>query len=173
MSVDTFRKDELPELLNDLNQTHQKMQTNLSALFSEIRKWPNEASENTLALNRRSLLSLLSKLSDMLLELSLTRASARLESIVMQQVKVSPEEAYGIASDHRLDWKNARAKLVDTWRDVDLARDDLRTDLDLVLSGDLGSDSMGSGQFRSDESRGECGIGTRYPSFQNKGKKSI
>lgn len=158
MSVDTFRKDELPELLNDLNQTHQKMQTNLSALFSEIRKWPNEASENTLALNRRSLLSLLSKLSDMLLELSLTRASARLESIVMQQVKVSPEEAYGIASDHRLDWKNARAKLVDTWRDVDLARDDLRTDLDLVLSGDLGSDSMGSGQFRSDESRVSVGL---------------
>ena len=153
MSVDTFENDELPVLLKDLNQTHRKIRANLSALFSEIQNWQQKANKNTLELNRRSLVSLLSELSDMFLELSLARASARLESIVMKQVKVSPEEAYGIAAHHRLDWKNARAKLVDTWRDADLARDDLRTDLDLVLSGDLGSDSMESGHFRSDESR--------------------
>ncbi|NDH17306.1 MAG: TolC family protein [Opitutae bacterium] len=44
------------------------------------------------------------------------------------------------------------------WRAADLARDDLRTDLDLVLSGDLGSDSMKSGQFKSDESSWSVGL---------------
>ena len=57
-----------------------------------------------------------------------------------------------------MDWKNYRASLVDVWRKADLAKEDLKTDLDLVLSGDLGSDSMGAGQFESDESRLRVGI---------------
>ena len=94
----------------------------------------------------------------MFLELSLARASARLESIVMEEVEVEPSEAWKIASVERLDWMNARAALVDVWREADLARDDLRTDLDLVLSGDLGSDKLGSGHFQSSESRLRVGL---------------
>ena len=41
---------------------------------------------------------------------------------------------------------------------ADLAKDDLRTDLDVVLSGTLGSDSMGAGQFESDESLLRVGL---------------
>lgn len=158
MSVDTFNHDDLPVLLQDLRKAKEKIRENLLDLFSELREWQKAAGQNTLTLNRSRAVDLLSDLSDLFLELSLTRASARLESIVLDYIKISPEEAYGIASNHRLDWKNARAKLVDMWRDVDIARDDLRTDLDLVLSGDLGSDSMGAGQFRSDESRVSVGI---------------
>lgn len=158
MSVDTFNHDDLPVLLQDLRIAKEKISKNLLDLFSELRLWQKAAGQNTLKLNRIQVVALLSDLSDLFLELSLTRASARLESIVLDHIKISPDEAYGIASNHRLDWKNARAKLVDSWRDVDIARDDLRTDLDLVLSGDLGSDSMGAGQFRSDESRVSVGI---------------
>ena len=158
MSVDTFNHADLPMLLEDLRQAQKKIGKNLLDLFSKLRLWQKAAGKNTLKLNRSRVVALLSELSDLFLELSLTRASARLESIVLDHIKISPDEAYGIASNHRLDWKNARAKLVDSWRDVDLARDDLRTDLDLVLSGDLGSDSMGAGQFRSDESRVSVGI---------------
>jgi hypothetical protein len=158
MSVDTFNHADLPMLLEDLRQAQKKISKNLLDLFSKLRLWQKAAGQNTLKLNRSRVVALLSELSDLFLELSLTRASARLESIVLDHIKISPDEAYGIASNHRLDWKNARAKLVDSWRDVDLARDDLRTDLDLVLSGDLGSDSMGAGQFRSDESRVSVGI---------------
>ena len=158
MSVDTFNHDDLPVLLQDLRIAKEKISKNLLDLFSELRLWQKAAGQNTLKLNRSQVVALLSDLSDLFLELSLTRASARLESIFLDHIKISPDEAYGIASNHRLDWKNARAKLVDSWRDVDIARDDLRTDLDLVLSGDLGSDSMGAGQFRSDESRVSVGI---------------
>jgi hypothetical protein len=158
MSVDTFNHDDLPVLLQDLRKAKEKIKENLLDLFSELREWQKATGQNTLILNRSRAVDLLSDLSDLFLELSLTRASARLESIVLDYIKISPKEAYGIASNHRLDWKNARAKLVDMWRDVDIARDDLRTDLDLVLSGDLGSDSMGAGQFRPDESRVSVGI---------------
>ena len=53
---------------------------------------------------------------------------------------------------------NARARLVDVWRDTALARDDLRSDLDLVLSGDLGSTDRGAGHFRRDEGRLNLGL---------------
>ena len=95
----------------------------------------------------------LNNLTGVVLELSLARASVRLESIVMIEVSVDPKNAHEVASKERLDWMNARAALVNTWRMSDLARDDLRTDLDLVLSGDLGSDSMNSGHFNSHEGR--------------------
>ena len=52
--------------------------------------------------------------------------------------------------------------MVDVWRDAALARDDLRTDLDLVLSGDLGSRKSGSGHFRGDE--GRVGLGLQFDS---------
>jgi outer membrane protein TolC len=52
----------------------------------------------------------------------------------------------------------ARARLVDVWRAAALARDDLRSDLDLVLSGDLGSNRSDAGHFRSDESKLSIGL---------------
>ena len=77
----------------------------------------------------------------------------------MEEVEVDAGEAWEIASAERLDWMNARAALVDVWREADLARDDLRTDLDLVLSGDLGSDRLGStGHFKSSEGRVRVGL---------------
>ena len=109
--------------------------------------------------NKRGILAKhLNNLTGVVLELSLARASVRLESIVMIEVSVDPKNAHEVASKERLDWMNARAALVNTWRMSDLARDDLRTDLDLVLSGDLGSDSMNSGHFNSHEGRVQLGI---------------
>ncbi|MEC9123344.1 MAG: hypothetical protein VX969_04300, partial [Verrucomicrobiota bacterium] len=82
----------------------------------------------------------------------------RLESIVMKEVRVETEYALRMASEKRLDWMNARAALVDAWRQADLARDDLRTDLDLVLSGELGSTALGSGNFRPAEGGASVGF---------------
>ena len=76
----------------------------------------------------------------------------------MDGIDISPERATQTASLNRMDWKNNRARLVDVWRKADLAKDDLRTDLDLVLSGNLGSDSMGSGHFESDNSSVSVGV---------------
>ena len=81
-------------------------------------------------------------------------------------VEVDAGEAWEIASAERLDWMNARAALVDAWREADLARDDLRTDLDLVLSGDLGSDRLGAGHFKSSEGRVRVGLGVGFSTLK-------
>jgi len=49
-------------------------------------------------------------------ELSLVQARARLETITIEPIQMSPEEALEIARAARQDWMNNRATVVDTWR---------------------------------------------------------
>ena len=158
MGSEAFGDDELDRVVSDLNASFLR----LNKQFSDY--WVNLSalllSTDTLAIDqfRAGLAVSLNDLTGLFLELSLARASARLESIVMEEVEIDAREAWKTASSERLDWMNARAALVDVWREADLARDDLRTDLDLVLSGDLGSDRLGAGHFQSSESRVRIGM---------------
>ena len=158
MGAEAFGNEELDRVVSDLNVTFVRLSgqfagywENLAELLSTFDVLPIDQARGRLAES-------LNELTGMLLELSLARASARLESIVMEEVEIETAKAWEVASVARLDWMNARAALVDVWREADLARDDLRTDLDLVLSGDLGSDQLGSGNFQSSESRVRVGL---------------
>ena len=158
MGSDAFKDSDLDDLVRDLNTSISTLSVALKEFDSALSEWIENADDIPVDAARGRLSVLLNGFSGTLLELSLAKASARLESIVMEEIKIQPNEAAGIASDNRMDWKNNRAKLVDVWRNADLAKDDLRTDLDVVLSGTLGSDSMGAGQFESDESRVRVGL---------------
>ena len=158
MSLEAFRDEDIDQLWRDLNSTAQSLLTSLSGFEDKMFEWKKNASEQNLENARGKLAFIVNEFSGTLLELSLIKASARLESIVLEKAEISPANDAQTASSNRMDAKNNRAALVDIWRAADLARDDLRTDLDLVLSGDLGSDSMKSGQFKSDESSWSVGL---------------
>ena len=158
MGSDTFKDNDLDDLLRDLNGSISSLENAFKEFDSSLNEWIEIADTIPLDAARGRLSVLLNGFSGTLLELSLAKASARLESIIMEEIEILPNEATEVASDNRMDWKNNRARLVDVWRNADLAKDDLRTDLDVVLSGTLGSDSMGSGQFESDESRLRVGL---------------
>jgi hypothetical protein len=158
MGAEAFGDDELDRVVSDLNATSARLNEQFSDYWENLEKILLSIDTLPLDQARGRLAESLNELTGMFLELSLARASARLESIVMEEVEVDAKKAWAIASVERLDWMNARAALVDVWREADLARDDLRTDLDLVLSGDLGSDRLGSGHFQSSESRVRVGL---------------
>lgn len=158
MGEKAFQEKELEDLAIDLNQTSLRLEAELNIQWDKLEQRMEGLSSLPIEKARSGLASQINELSGLVLELSLTRASVRLESISMVDVSVDSKQAHDMASQWRLDWMNARASLVDSWRMADLARDDLRTDLDLVLSGDLGSDSMGSGHFKSSEGRVRVGI---------------
>jgi hypothetical protein len=158
MNIDTFSDDDLDQLVIELKASIGGIRSSLDTLSNDILAWKSKNKNRSLAVARTELSALLNAYSGTLLELSLTQASARLESIVMREAIVSPHDDARNASTHRMDSKNNRAQLVDIWRKADLARDDLRTDLDLVLSGDLGSDALNAGSFESDESEWRVGL---------------
>ena len=81
--------------------------------------------------------TLLSDLSDDVLDLSLVQARARTEVVQLVPIDLKWDAALQIAGRYRRDWMNARAALVDSWRLIEFNADNLESSLDVVLLGDV------------------------------------
>lgn len=95
-------------------------------------------------LNEKLLLAIPGHLTDLsatVLELSLVQARARTESVSLPDVEITSDRAIDIARENRLDWMNARASLVDSWRLIEFNADNLESDLDVVFTGDISNAS--------------------------------
>jgi hypothetical protein len=99
-------------------------------------------------------------LSGQLLELSLAQAGARLEAITFDPIELSNEQALAIAAAYREDWMNARAALVDSWRLIYFNANDLKSDLNVVFSGDIGN--VGDNPFKLRSTRGRLRVGLEF-----------
>ena len=102
----------------------------------------------------------LTVLSNYLIEFSLTQAQARSNSIELQDVNMDAESATAIARCLRLDWMNARASLVDTWRQIEFAADQLESQFDLVFDGSVGN--VGDNPFNLRFDNGNLRGGFRF-----------
>lgn len=98
--------------------------------------------------------------AELLSNLSVIQARARLESVSLVRVDLRPEEAIKIARQNRPDWMNARAALVDEWRQIEIAANALRSDLNVQFSGDLGT--VGDNPFRFSGSNGRLRVGVEF-----------
>jgi len=105
-------------------------------------------------------MQLLEPLLLQLSDLSLIQARARLDSVSLIPVDITPEEALEIARQNRLDWMNARAALIDQWRQIQIAANRLRSDLDVTFSGDVAT--TGDNPFSFDSNTGQLRVGFRF-----------
>ena len=95
---------------------------------------------------------LLRKFSGELLKLTPIQARARVETIELVDVQMSPEEAVEIARHFRRDWMNARAALVDSWRLIKFNANDLKSRVDVIFEGDV--QNVGDNPLRLDTNTG-------------------
>ena len=158
MTGDAFRDKDLDAIAEQLKLSGERLTADFTKSREDMETLRVDLPNLEIQALRSRIVAGLADFSGLLLELSLARASARLEAIVMEDVRVEAKEALEVARERRLDWMNARAKLVDVWRDAALARDDLRSDLDLVLSGDFGSNRSDAGHFKADEGKLSLGL---------------
>jgi len=107
---------------------------------------------------RDQLESLALRLAMRLSDLSLVQARARAETLTLVPVDLDPGEALEVARANRLDWMNARAAVVDVWRQIQLKINALRSDLDVTLSGDLGTIGNDPLRFRHTTGRLRAGV---------------
>jgi hypothetical protein len=110
----------------------------------------------------KELNALSAQLSDLLLELSLVHAEIRLQGITLLPIEIEPREAYAFAQLNRLDWMNARANLVDKWRKIEFFANDLKSDLDLVVDGQLAT--RGDNVLNFDDDRSRVRLSVEYDS---------
>ena len=111
---------------------------------------------------RKELAELATEMSGRLLELSLDQAAARLEGITLSPINVQPEASIEVARANRLDWMNARANLVDAWRQIEFDANELEADLDLVISG--GAGQVGNDARPLDVENGVLRFGLQFDS---------
>ena len=93
-----------------------------------------------------------------LVSLSLMQTRTRLDAMMLMPVSVTPEEAFRIASENRLDWMNRKAQLVDTWRQMDITADQLKGVLDLTFDGTLGTADQNGVNFSKNNSNLSVGL---------------
>ena len=88
----------------------------------------------------------------------LAQARAKLEKISVDTFELDFEDALNIALHNRLDFKNARAALVDTWRQIKIRENQLLSTVNLTASGDLYTKKNNPVSFRAETGSLRFGI---------------
>ncbi len=164
----TAEVQRIEQQLEQANQTElplleqRYVDARVRAQAAQDRLAEKEKELETLKAQPRQILAsdLLEPLTIQLSDLSLIQVRARLDQVSLTPVTTSPEEALEIARRNRLDWMNARAALVDQWRQIQIAANRLRSDLDVTFSGDMST--IGDNPFGFHSTTGELQVGFRF-----------
>ena len=163
----------LPGLQSQLDQTMGKVadiEATLLATKQSIESFPQDRAAMTEQvlydyINLTLLRGIPKQLTDLyndILELSLLQAQARSNSISLAEVNLDAKTALEIARCLRLDWMNARAALVDSWREIEVVADQLEAQVDLVFEGSIGN--FGDNPFKIRGETGTLNAGLRFDS---------
>ena len=104
---------------------------------------------------------LLTELNGIVLEMALLQVAARSNIINITNVNIDPTAAFETARCFRRDWMNARAALVDRWRQIEFFADQLESQVDLVLTGEIGN-ANADNPFRIRYEDGNLRAGFRF-----------
>lgn len=128
--------------LGDLDARFQAADASLSELGRGL-------TDSNRGVTADALVALAGSMSDLVQELSLIQARARLEAVVLTPVRLAPEQAFQVARANRLDWMNNRASLVDSWRLITFNANALRSDLTVSVDGDISTLGDNAARFRA------------------------
>lgn len=98
--------------------------------------------------------------------LAISQIRVRLETITLLPTTISPEEAFCIAEENRLDWMNQRATLVDAWRQIDIKANQLKGDLNVRVEGEYGR--IDQNGVNMDSSTGQVRVGLEWDTPLNR-----
>jgi len=143
-----------------LGKRYETMTKDVADAFAALRTHAKEMARMELEPARSRLIELSSRLSGLMLALSLDQTAIRLETLALPPVEMRPEAALAIARENRLDWMNARARLVDGWRQIDVSANPLLSGLTLTANGEAGSINNTSARF--DARNGNLRLGLRF-----------
>ena len=138
----------------------------LAELKSSLRELKAALGDMTREKARAELRDMSGDFSGLLLSISLTQTAVRLESATLPEVTISEEDAVAIARENRLDWMNARARLVDAWRKVEFHANALKSGLTFTADGGFGTVQNKAAGF--DARTGVARIGLRFDTPLNR-----
>jgi len=159
LDPELFSGEHLIDSQQRLGRNQARLQEAFTKTWLELRELKGSLAAREKNAARKDFLKLATRLSGLLLELSLDQAASRLESVTMVNVDLPSVKALEVARENRMDWMNKRADLHDTWRRTGLYRNALKSSLDLVVAGDL--DAEDDKPLRFGRNRGKFRGGLR------------
>ncbi len=138
----------------------------LAGLKTDTQKLQQHLGELAVEKARADLRDLAGSFSGLLLSISLNQTAIRLESATLPRISISEEEALSIARENRLDWMNARARLVDSWRKMEVYANALRSGLTFTAESGLGTVRKDAAKF--DARTGYARAGLRFDTPLNR-----
>ncbi len=96
-----------------------------------------------------------------ILALQLVQARARSEAIELRNIDIKAEQALEVARKYRRDWMNARAGLVNAWRNIEFVADQLQGTLDVFFSGDIANENLNQ-PFSLSSNRARLRVGVQF-----------
>jgi outer membrane protein TolC len=144
--------------LKQLEETLQSLEMRLGQTQDELDKIANGVNNDNLDERLIELIIWLRELLGLQQEIELAQARGRLESVSLEKVQLDSHKALAIAKANRLDLKNQRADLVNTWRLIAFNANALNADLDLTVKGDVQTVGNNLAKFDTDDSSLSMGV---------------
>ena len=101
-------------------------------------------------------------LNDRITTLLVVQTQIRLFLIDLSPLKIESDLAIEVALENRLDLKNSRAAVVDAYRSVEIAADQLQSDLSVSASANLQSDPTRDNAFSFDGDENQYNVGVEF-----------
>lgn len=158
--VDVLEQPSLLAELQRLRETYVELQRRFAASANASENLLRSMGTQGSNVATDELVRATTELDSLLQELALVQARARLESVVLEPIRMEYDQALAIARSNRLDWMNNRAALVDTWRLITFNANALRSNLDIVFEGDIAS--TGNNPVRFQAPNGVLRAGVRF-----------
>lgn len=162
LSLEPMRLDgaALDARVKQLEERIDHVSRELDKTYAQLREFEKGLLGLELDAARSQLSDTVSDLSGLLLALSLDQTATKLESASLPPIEIEEASAIAIAKENRLDWMNARARLVDSWRKVDYYSNRLMSGLTLTFDGNMGT--LRDDSFRFDGRTGVLRMGLRF-----------
>ncbi len=162
-----YKYDVAPELFDEalirrrIDQHEIRLKANQESfdkVMTAIRAVSDDSLRDHPKESRKTLLDATTELSGVLLDAMLTQASVQLEGIELVPVEITEPQAFETARNHRLDWMNARANVVDAWRKIEFEGNALQSGLNVLIKGDIGTRGDNPVAFTADKGRLQMGF---------------
>ncbi len=160
--VDTYpyRSEELDRRVERLKLNVARLESGLGESWQQLEALRTRIATLKADQACEQAIELLTTLSSQLLEVSLTQAGARLESVTLTPVELTDVQALEIARRNRRDWMNARSTLIDNWRQIEYTANALRSGLNVTINGDLRT--IDDTPFKFSDTTGRLQVGVAF-----------
>lgn len=139
--------DALDGRLQAYHRRNEQNAEEFQRLFGRVQNFSETEAFQEFDAGRAEIVDLAADFSGLLLAVSLNQTAIRLETASLPEVEINEQQALEIAREHRLDWMNARARLVDSWRKIGYHANALQSVLDFTAAGGIGTVNNNAARF--------------------------